>query len=181
MKSRFATLYTTSVLPELKKRFGYKNVNAAPRVEKVVINIGVGRLARDEKVAEHIRKNLELISGQRPVIRKARKSIASFKLREGMTVGMMVTLRGKRMYDFLDKLVNVILPRIRDFRGLTPTSIDQRGNFSLGLQEQGIFPEIGSENLEPQHGLQVTVQTTAKSYDEGLALLQLLGFPFIKE
>ncbi len=181
MTPRLLTHYRQQVAPEMKKRFGYPNLHAIPRLEKAVINIGVGRFLKDEKAVEKIRLNLERITGQRPLLRPAKKSIASFKIRQGMTIGMMVTLRGKRMFDFTDKLIHIILPRVRDFRGIQESSIDQRGNLSIGIREQHIFPEASQEDLELVHGLQISLHATARTHDEGLAFFKLLGFPLTTE
>ncbi len=178
MKPALVDHYKKVVIPEMKKRFGYANALEVPRLEKVVVNAGVGKIGKDDKILEKIRHNLELITGQHIVNRAAKKSISSFKIREGMIVGMMATMRGKRMYDFVEKLVRIVMPRIRDFRGISPQSVDMRGNLSVGIREQGIFPEIGQDNVDFTHGLQVTISTTAKTRDEGMYLLQLLGIPF---
>lgn len=181
MISRLLTHYRSHAVPELKKQFGYANVHAVPHLEKVIVNVGVGHFLKDDKAVEKIRKNIEKITGQRALLRPAKKSIASFKIRKGMMIGIMVTLRGKRMYDFTDKLINVALPRIRDFRGLQEHSIDDHGNLSIGLREQHIFPEVSQEDLELAHGLQITLHSTARNYAEGLALFKLLGFPLTSE
>lgn len=180
MKSLLYTQYTQRILPELMKDAHFANRLAAPRLEKVVVNIGIGKIARDDKTIERITSTLQKISGQKPVRRLARKSIASFKVREGMVVGLMVTFRGERMYHFVEKLIHIVFPRIRDFRGIDPASVDRQGNLSVGVREQAIFPEIETEDLEVVHGLQITIHTTAKTREQGMTLLSLLGFPFAK-
>lgn len=169
--------YKTSVIPELMKEFGYKNVNAVPVIKTVTLNIGVGPGMKDAKFLETAQNTLKRITGQKPVTTKARKSIAGFKIREGSVVGVMVTLRGKKMWDFLEKLIHVSLPRVRDFRGLSKKSFDGNGNYSLGFKEHMAFPEISSEEIEITHGIQVTVGTTAKTDKEAEALLRKLRFP----
>ncbi len=170
--------YLNNVLPALMEQFDYKNVMAVPRLEKVVINMGVGEGKENTKLLDAAVKDLSIISGQKPVVTKARKSVASFKLREGMSIGCKVTLRGERMYDFLSKLINVALPRVRDFRGISPRSFDGRGNYSLGLKEQLIFPEITYDEVEKIQGMDITIVTTAKSDEEAKELLRLIGMPF---
>ncbi len=169
--------YKTSVVPELMKEFGYKNVNAVPVVNTVTLNIGVGPGMKDAKFLETAQNTLKRISGQRPVTTKARKSIAGFKIREGSVVGVMVTLRGKRMWDFLEKLIHVSLPRVRDFRGLSKKSFDGNGNYSIGFKEHMAFPEISTEEIEITHGIQVTIATSAKTDKEAEALLKHLRLP----
>ena len=173
--------FIKTTLSQLKEKFGYKNDMAVPRIEKVVVNVGTGQGLKDSKYNEVVEATLERITGQRPVKVGAKKSISNFKIREGQVVGMMVTLRGKRMYDFIDKLVNVTMPRVRDFRGIDPKSVDKQGNLNLGFKEHIAFPEIHSDEVEKIHGLQVTVTTTANNHEEGLELLSQLGFPFIKK
>ncbi len=168
----------TEVVPQLKAKLGYTNVMQLPELEKIVLNIGLGEAIQDSKALEAAEKDLATISGQRPVITKAKKSIAPFKLRAGMPIGMMVTLRGKRMYDFFDKLVNIVLPRFRDFRGVSRDSFDGRGNYSLGIKEQIVFPEIDYDKIDKVRGLEVTIVTTAKNDDEARTLLELMGMPF---
>ena len=170
--------FNKEVAPALKEKFGYKNVLAIPKIEKVVVNIGTGRGLQDAKFNEVAESTLQRITGQRPVKTIAKKSISNFKIREGLVVGMMTTLRGPRMYDFLDKLVNITLPRIRDFRGISDKSVDPQGNLTIGFKEHIAFPEIKSDEVEKIHGLQVTIVTSAKSRAEGLELFKLLGFPF---
>jgi len=168
----------TEVSPQLKARLGYNNIMQLPRLEKIVLSIGLGEAIQDAKALEVAGKELATISGQRPVTTRAKKSISSFKLRAGMPIGIMVTLRGKRMYDFFDKLVNVVLPRFRDFRGVSRDSFDGRGNYSLGIKEQIVFPEIDYDKVDKIRGLGVTIVTTAKNDDEARDLLELMGMPF---
>jgi len=169
--------YQKEVVPALKIELGKENVMAVPKLEKVVINVGLSKALTDPKYFEVIEQNITRISGQKPIKTKAKKSISSFKIREGMDVGMKVTLRGARMYDFVDKLINITLARIRDFRGLSPKLIDQCGNLNIGFKEHVAFPEIRLDEIEKVHGMEVTIVTTAKNYKEGLALFKLLGFP----
>jgi len=178
VKSRLEEKYLTEVTPQLKAKLGYNNIMQLPRLGKVVLSIGLGEATQDAKVLETAGKDLATISGQRPVTTRAKKSISSFKLRDGMPIGMMVTLRGKRMYDFFDKLVNVVLPRFRDFRGLSRDSFDGRGNYSLGIKEQIVFPEIDYDKVDKIRGFEVTIVTTAKNDDEARDLLELMGMPF---
>ena len=173
--------YKTEVVPELMKSFGYKNVMRVPRLEKVVLNIGLGEAIQDAKALESAEKDLSAITGQHPITIRSKKSIAAFKLREGMTIGMKVTLRGERMYHFFDKLVNVTLPRTREFYGVSRDSFDGRGNYTLGLKEQLVFPELDYDKIEKVRGLEVSIGTTAKSDDEGRQLLELLGMPFERD
>ena len=170
--------FKNEVRPALMQRFSYKNILEVPRLEKVVINMGVGEGKENPKLLEAALQDLSLITGQRPVITKARKSVASFKVREGMSIGCKVTLRGERMYDFVNKLINITLPRVRDFRGISPRSFDGRGNYSLGLKEQIIFPEIVYDQVEKIQGMDITIVTTAKTDKEALELLRELGMPF---
>jgi len=179
--SRLQEKYKKEIAPALKKKFGYKNDLAIPRIEKVVVNIGTGPGLKDAKFNEVAEGTLTRITGQRPIKTAAKQSISNFKIRKGLIVGMMVTLRGKRRDDFVDKLINATLPRVRDFRGLNPNSVDQRGNLNIGFKENIAFPEIKSDEVEKIHGLQVSIVTTAKSREESLELLRLLGFPFSKE
>lgn len=176
--SRLREKYQKEVVPGLQKRFGYKNVMQVPRLEKVVINMGVGEATQEAKAIDGAVNDLALISGQKPIITKAKKSIAAFKVREGMTVGCKVTLRGERMYEFLDKLFNVTLPRIRDFRGVSPQSFDGRGNYNLGLKEQLIFPEINYDKVDKIRGMDIVIVTTAKTDEEAYELLKLFGMPY---
>jgi len=170
--------YKDEVIPALRERFGYKNVNQVPRITKVVVNIGIGEGSRDAKLIDMAVNDLTTLSGQKPVVTKAKKSISNFKLREGMPVGCMVTLRGQRMYDFLTKLINVAIPRIWDFRGVSPRAFDGRGNYTLGIKEQVIFPEIDLDKVERVMGMNITINTTAGNDEEGHELLRLLGMPF---
>jgi large subunit ribosomal protein L5 len=177
-KARLRELYTKNVVPAMKKDFGYKNPMAVPRLEKVSLNVGLGEATGNSKLMDGAVNELSAIAGQKPVITKAKKSIAAFKLREGMAIGCMVTLRGDRMYEFLDRLMNVALPRVRDFRGVSPKSFDGRGNYTLGLKDQLIFPEIDYNKVEKVKGLNISITTTARTDAEGLALLRHLGMPF---
>jgi len=179
--SIIAEKFKKKALPQIKKELGRKSDMAVPRILKVVINIGVGRFSKEEKVKDVVVKALALISGQKPQSRPARKSIASFKIREGTVIGQRVTLRGKRMYDFLDRLINIALPRTRDFRGIDPKSVDNQGNLTIGVREHTIFPELIQENIKTMFGLEITVVTSAKNSQEALRLMELLGFPFKKE
>jgi len=169
--------YVKDVLPELKNRLGYDNVMELPRIQKIVVGIGLGEAITNAKALESAEKDLATITGQKPVVTHARRSIAAFKLRAGMPIGMMVTLRGKRMWDFFDRLVGIVLPRIRDFRGIPGDAFDGRGNYSLGLKEQIVFPEIDYDKIEKIRGLQVTIVTSAKRDDEAKLLLKLMGMP----
>jgi large subunit ribosomal protein L5 len=177
--ARLREHYTKNVLPELMKEFGYKNIMAVPKIEKISLNIGLGEATGNPKLMDGAVNELGQIAGQRPVICKAKKSIAAFKLREDMPIGCMVTLRGDRMYEFLDRLINVSLPRVRDFRGISSKAFDGRGNYTLGLKDQLIFPEIDYNKVEKTKGLNICVTTTAKTDAEGLALLKHMGLPFM--
>ncbi|MGI6096621.1 MAG: 50S ribosomal protein L5 [Dethiobacteria bacterium] len=176
--SRLLEAYRKEIIEALVKHFGYKNAFEAPRLEKIVINMGIGEAKDNPKLLEAAVRGLAQITGQRPIITKAKKSVASFKVRAGMNVGCKVTLRGKRMYDFLDKLINVVLPRVRDFRGVSPNSFDGRGNYTLGIREQLIFPEINYNEVEQVRGMDITIVTTAKTDEEARELLRLIGMPF---
>ena len=178
MKSRLEEKYLSELAPQLKARLGYDNIMELPRLRKIVLSIGLGEATQEPKALEAAEKDLTTISGQHPVTTRAKKSISAFKLRAGMPIGMMVTLRGKRMYDFFDKLVNVVLPRFRDFRGISRDSFDGRGNYSLGIKEQIVFPEIDYDKVEKIRGFEVTIVTTAKNDDEARDLLELMGMPF---
>jgi large subunit ribosomal protein L5 len=180
-QARLKTRYKDEIRPALIERFGYSSPMQAPRILKVTVNMGVGDAKQDSKVLETASEQLATITGQRPNVRRARKSIAQFKLREGMPVGLSVTLRGDRLYEFLDRLFSVAIPRIRDFRGLNPRSFDGRGNYSLGIREQTIFPEIDYDDIDQTRGMDVTITTTAHSDEESFALLQALGMPFAKD
>jgi large subunit ribosomal protein L5 len=173
--------YKNEVIPRMMELYGYKNVMQVPRLEKVSINIGLGEAIQNAKALESAEADLTAISGQHPVITRAKKSIAAFRLRAGMTVGMKVTLRGERMYHFFDKLVNVALPRMREFRGVSPGSFDGRGNYTLGLKEQLAFPEVDYDKIDKVRGMEVSIGTTAKTNEEGRHLLELLGMPFARE
>ncbi len=179
--ARLKTRYNDEIRPGLVDRFGYSTPMQAPRVQKVTVNMGVGDAKQDSKVLDAAAEQLATITGQRPNVRRARKSIAQFKLREGMPVGVAVTLRGERSYEFLDRLMSVAIPRIRDFRGLNPRSFDGRGNYSLGVREQIIFPEVDYDEIDQVRGLDITITTTARSNEECFALLEALGMPFSKE
>jgi large subunit ribosomal protein L5 len=176
--TRLRDRYLTDVVPALQKEFGYKNINAVPRLTKVVVNMGLGEATQNAKVIDTGADELARITGQKAAVRRAKKSIAQFKVREGMPIGAMVTLRGERMYEFLDRLMNVSLPRVRDFRGVSPKGFDGRGNFTLGLRDQLIFLEIDYLKVDKARGMNVNVVTTAKTDEEGRKLLQLLGMPF---
>ncbi len=174
--------YQKEVIPAMKEKFGYKNDLAVPRIERTIVNVGIGSSAlKDEKIQEIISKDLTLITGQKPVPTLAKKAIAGFKTRKGMVVGLKITLRGKRMFEFLSRLINVALPRTRDFRGLSPKSIDQGGNLTIGIKEHIIFPETSGEDIKRIFGLEVTVVSSAKKRKEALELFKLLGFPIKKE
>ncbi|MCC6862255.1 MAG: 50S ribosomal protein L5 [Bryobacterales bacterium] len=178
MAARLRQHYQKNVAPSLIKEFGYTNVMAVPKLEKISINIGLGEATQNPKLMDGAVGELGQIAGQRPVVTKARKSVAAFKLRTGMSIGCMVTLRGDRMYEFLDRLVNVALPRVRDFRGVSSKSFDGRGNYTLGIRDQLLFPEIDYAKVEKTKGMNITITTTAKTDAEGLALLRHLGMPF---
>jgi large subunit ribosomal protein L5 len=180
MASRLKEYYQKAVVPALMDRFKYKNLMQVPGLEKIVINMGLGEAIQNPKILDSTQQEMAVIAGQWPVLRKARKSIASFKLREGMTIGCKVTLRRDRMYHFLDKLINVALPRVRDFRGVSPKGFDGRGNFSMGIKEQIIFPEINYDKIEKIRGMNITVVTSAKTDEEARELLGQLGMPFRK-
>ncbi|HOJ71888.1 MAG TPA: 50S ribosomal protein L5 [Syntrophorhabdaceae bacterium] len=170
--------YRKEVVPALMRRFKYKNIMEVPRLEKIVVNIGLGEAIQNIKVLDSASNDIMLITGQKPVITKAKKSIASFKLRAGMPIGTMVTLRGERMYEFFHKLVTIVLPRVRDFKGVSPKSFDGRGNYTLGLREQIIFPEIDYDKVDKIRGMNITITTTAKTDEEGFELIKLMGMPF---
>lgn len=175
---RFKEKYATQVVPELVADFGYQNIMQVPRVTKITVNMGVGEAAQDAKALEEAVKQLGQITGQKPELRRARKSIANFKLRAGMPVGLRVTLRGDRMWEMLDRLTSIALPRIRDFRGISPKSFDGQGNYNLGLKEQIIFPEVDYDKIDRVRGLDIAITTSAETDDEGRALLKKLGMPF---
>jgi large subunit ribosomal protein L5 len=178
MAARLIEKYQKTVVPTLTKEFGYKNVMAVPKIDKITVNIGMGEATQNAKLMDGAVNELGQIAGQKPVITKAKKSIAAFKLREGMSIGTMVTLRGDRMYEFLDRLMNVALPRVRDFRGVSSKSFDGRGNYTLGIKDQLIFPEIDYNKVEKVKGMNISIITTAKTDAEGLALLKHMGMPF---
>jgi large subunit ribosomal protein L5 len=177
-EARLRQHYKKNVIPALVKEFGYKNVMAVPKIDKVALNIGLGEATQNGKLMDGAVNELGQIAGQKPVITKAKKSIAAFKLREGMAIGTMVTLRGDRMYEFLDRLMNVALPRVRDFRGVSSKSFDGRGNYTLGIKDQLIFPEIDYNKVEKVKGMNISITTTARTDAEGLALLKHMGMPF---
>ena len=177
---RLVTLYKNTVAPELQKKFGYKNVHQIPRLEKVVLNMGLGDVKDNAKAFQQAVEEMTQIAGQKPIITRARKSVANFKVREGMNVGCKVTLRGPRMYDFLDKLMNVVLPRVRDFKGVPTKSFDGRGSYAMGVKEQLIFPEITYEQVEKVRGMDICIVTTAKTDEEAKELLALMGMPFAR-
>jgi large subunit ribosomal protein L5 len=178
MASRLRERYRQEIVPTLVREFSYTSPMAAPRLEKIVINIGLGEAIQNAKALDAASTDVATITGQKPVITKAKKSIAAFKVRAGMSIGVMVTLRGERMYEFLDRLISVALPRVRDFQGVSPNSFDGRGNYSIGLREQLIFPEIEYDRIDKLRGLQVTIATTARNDEEARRLLQLMGMPF---
>jgi len=178
--TRMQQLYVDKVRAQMIEQFGYKNLMEVPKIDKIVLNMGVGEATQDKKKVDKAAEEMALIAGQKPVITKAKKSVATFKLREGMPIGCKVTLRRERMYEFLDRLITVALPRVRDFRGLNPKSFDGRGNYAMGLKEQIIFPEINYDRIDSVRGMDVIVTTTAKTDDEARALLKAFGFPFIQ-
>jgi large subunit ribosomal protein L5 len=180
MASKVITLkekYQKEILPELQKRLKIKNINAVPKLQKVVVNVGIGKMLEGGKDYSEIAENISMITGQKPVVAKAKKSISNFKIRKGMPIGIYVTLRGNSMYDFINKLVNITLPRTRDFRGISHKSFDGHGNYSLPIKEHTVFPEINPDDLTKVHGMQITVVTTAKDDDQAYELLKALGFP----
>lgn len=176
--ARLSELYNKELVPQLMKDFSYKNVMQVPKLEKIVINMGLGEAIQNVKILDSAAAELSLIAGQKPVITKAKKSIAGFKLRQGMPIGCAVTLRKDKMYEFLDRLINVSLPRVRDFKGVSGKGFDGKGNYSLGVKEQLIFPEIDYDKIDKIKGLNITIVTSAKNDEEGKALLKLLGMPF---
>jgi large subunit ribosomal protein L5 len=178
---RLKAKYEADIAKAMTEKFGYKNAMEVPRIEKITLNMGVGEASQDKKKVQTAAEEMALIAGQKPVITKAKKSIAQFKLREGMPIGAKVTLRRERMYEFLERLVTIAMPRIRDFRGLNPKSFDGRGNYAMGLKEQIIFPEISYDRIEKVRGMDIIVTTTAKTDDEARELLRLFGFPFPRE
>ena len=178
MSSRLKEQYQNEIVPALTKKFGYKNVMQVPKLDKIVVNMGVGEAKENAKLLESAMKDLEIITGQKPIMTTAKKSIANFKIREGMKIGCKVTLRGDRMYEFLDRLVNLSLPRVRDFRGVNPNSFDGRGNYALGIREQLIFPEIEYDKIDKTRGMDVIIVTTAKTDEEARELLTQFNMPF---
>ncbi len=179
-QARLLARYRKEVIPAMMERFGYKNVMQVPRLVKVVLNIGLGEAIQNPKAVEAAEVDLSTITGQHPVVTRARGSISAWRLRQGMPIGMKVTLRGARMYQFLDKLMHAVLPRVREFQGVSPTSFDGRGNYTLGLKEQTVFPEIEYDKIDKIRGLEVSISTTAKTDEEGRHLLELLGMPFVR-
>jgi large subunit ribosomal protein L5 len=178
---RLIELYKKEIRNKLKENFGFKNIFSIPKLLKVSVNVGVGRLSKDKAHIENVVKTLTRITGQKPILVKAKKSISAFKVRQGDIVGISVTIRGARMYDFIEKMISITFPRVRDFRGLNPKNIDKQGNLSIGFKEHLAFPEIKADEVDNIHGLEVNIATSAKNYQEGLALFNLLGFPFKKE
>ena len=177
---RLKQKYREEVVPALMKKFGYKNIMEVPKIEKIVVNMGVGEAVQNIKALENAMEDLALITGQKPSVRRAKRSEAGFKLRKGMPIGAKVTLRKDRMWDFLDRLISIALPRVRDFKGLSPKSFDGRGNYNFGLEEQTVFPEIDYDKVDKIRGMNITIVTTAETDEEAKALLELLGFPFRK-
>jgi len=178
MTQRLKTTYKETIVPQLQEQFNYKNPHEIPKVFKVTVNRGLGEASQNAKALESSVEEIAMITGQKPVVTRAKKAIAGFKVRQGMPVGVMVTLRGQRMYAFLDRLINVALPRIRDFRGISPRSFDGRGNYNLGLREQILFPEIEYDSIDQVRGMDIAIITTAKTDEEGRALLKAMGMPF---
>jgi large subunit ribosomal protein L5 len=176
--ARLQDRYMAEIVPKLKEKFGYRNVMQVPRLSKVVVNMGLGDAIENVKVIETAAAEIAIITGQKPVVTKARKSIANFKLREGVPIGVMVTLRRDQMYHFLDKLIAIALPRVRDFKGVSPRGFDGRGNYTLGIKEQIMFPEVNYDKIDKIRGMNITIVTTARSDEEGLELLRLMGIPF---
>jgi len=176
--ARLQDQYKAEIHPRLKEKFGYRNVMEVPRLSKVVVNMGLGDAIENVKVIETAAAEIGIITGQKPVVTKARKSIANFKLREGVPIGVMVTLRRERMYQFLDKLIAIALPRVRDFKGVSPRGFDGRGNYTLGIREQNMFPEVNYDKIDKIRGMNITIVTTARTDEEGLELLRLMGMPF---
>jgi large subunit ribosomal protein L5 len=176
--ARLKELYRLRVVPELVKEFNHKNPMAVPRMEKIIISMGVGKATQDKKFLEMAKKDLTMITGQMPLVCKAKKSVSNFKVRAGVETGLKVTLRGERMYEFMDRLINLAIPRVRDFRGLNPNGFDGRGNYSMGLTEQSVFPEINPAQIESQQGMNITFVTTASTDDEARRMLALFGMPF---
>lgn len=178
MPERLKTLYQETIVPKLKEQFGYTNIHQVPKVVKITVNRGLGEASQNAKALESSLNEIAMITGQKPVVTRAKKAIAGFKIRQGMPVGVMVTLRSRRMYSFLDRLINLALPRIRDFRGVSPKSFDGRGNYTLGIREQLIFPEIEYDSIDQIRGMDISIITTANTDEEGRALLKEMGMPF---
>ena len=178
--SRLKDLYMNEIREQMMKKFGYKNIMQVPKLDKIVVNMGIGEARENEKILDAATRDMAIITGQKPVITKAKKSIANFKLRQGMNIGVKVTLRGEKMYEFIDRLFNVALPRVRDFRGINPNAFDGRGNYSLGIKEQLIFPEIEYDKIDKIRGMDIIFVTTAKTDEEGRELLTLMGAPFTR-
>jgi large subunit ribosomal protein L5 len=178
--ARLKDLYRSKIVPELAKEFDYKNPMAVPRMEKIIVSMGVGKATQDKKYLELSKRDLMMITGQMPVVCKAKKSVSNFKVRAGAETGLKVTIRGERMYEFMDRLVNLAIPRVRDFRGLNPNSFDGRGNYSMGLGEQSVFPEVNPAQIEFQQGMNITLVTTARTDEEARRMLSLFGMPFRK-
>jgi large subunit ribosomal protein L5 len=176
--ARLQDRYKAEIVPKLKEKFGYRNVMQVPKLSKVVVNMGLGDAIENVKVIETAAAEISIITGQKPVVTKARKSIANFKLREGVPIGVMVTLRRDRMYHFLDKLIAIALPRVRDFKGVSPRGFDGRGNYTIGIKEQIMFPEVNYDKIDKIRGMNITIVTTARTDEEGLELLRLMGMPF---
>ena len=175
---RLRTKYKDEIVPQLMKDFGFKNVMQVPKLDRIVVNMGLGEAVQNAKLIESAAEELSAITGRKPIVTRAKKSIASFKLREGMPIGVMVTLRGEQMYDFLDRLVSIALPRTRDFKGISPKAFDGRGNYTLGIREQIVFPEVNYDKIDRIKGMNVTLVTTAETDEQGRALLKSLGMPF---
>ena len=178
---RMLDRYRSEIAPQLSKDLGRENPHSVPKLVKVVVNMGVGKAVQDPKILEEVTEHLSMITGQKPVITRSRKSISQFKLREGMQIGACVTLRGHRMYEFLDRLINLVLPRVRDFRGINPKAFDGRGNYSLGLSDQVVFPEIQADKVRNLQGMNIAIVTTAETNEEGRALLTAIGMPFKRD
>jgi large subunit ribosomal protein L5 len=179
--TRLREKYREEIIPAIMAQFSYKNIMAVPKIEKIVVNIGVGEAIQNAKLLDVVAEELALITGQKPVVRRARKAIAAFKLRKGMLIGAMVTLRGERMFEFLDRLMNIALPRVRDFRGVSPRSLDGHGNYTIGLKDQLIFPEVDLGKTDRIHGMNISIVTTAKTDEEARFLLAQLGMPFARQ
>jgi large subunit ribosomal protein L5 len=180
MTSRLKEKYQKEILPQLKKELELKNVHAVPHLQKVVVNVGMGDMSKNKEMATQAKQDLATITGQAPSVRQAHISVASFSLRRGMPVGLKVTLRGERMYAFLDKLINIVLPKVRDFRGVSPTAFDNQGNYNLGMREQVLFPEVDYKNVDKIRGMQITINTNSQSVEQGRRFLELMGMPFMK-